>query len=993
MKAPNGKDSNLPEQLWLTVRTKAFKNWFGDWENLDKKKQLENAPVTKVKENIFVTNKDKSAREQAIEWAGKTKLNETYNTVVGTVVIDKRSIKDSLGHGYSQKKLDTVASLKDGFRNAVYLESVKDFDNNDLINHYFVYPITYKGQRELVFCRARKDVNLNRLYVHEVFTESELKNKESDTLQTAAYKAEHGGIALYKSILQKVLNVNEKDVSKVVDANGEPLVCYHGSEDIFSIFDITKGRANMDIQGSFFSPYKIDAQGYGKNIYPVFLNIKNPATESKGYSALNKYQGQNGAGIKAREDLIKQGYDGVNNENTEYIVFDSRQVKSINNRGTFDKNNPDIYYQPAYHGTPHKFDEFSTDKIGTGEGAQAHGWGLYFAENKDVSENYRKALASSNIDIFSDGKKISENDKLEIIALISPSNLENKKDFAFAVKNIIAINEDLIRKNNGNIDERKRIINIFKKINLDNFEIKKQKGQLFKVDIPENDVLLDEDKTFDEQPKKVQEALLKVLPKKINTSGFDIVYAKNKNLFNPNDELIIQEAYQLYKQNPDKYFNKMWNNLTGRELYGILVSHNFGNSKEASLALNNVGIKGITYDGQQDGRAYVIFDDKAVKILEKFYQADRARLSPEQFEKARQAAEKVFKEQLTKFRQNNFTSKKLTLGVMLPYYQKYGMQGILRVGVGKLAEIRDKHPQEWQHIDDTIKNIDSPMAIMVSQNKKDPYTLIVFTDIITKDKAENESVLGYLLRPAEDGSIMVSTYNFYSTDIDKHIKGLKAVDKEKAEKMSGVGAVKNQQLAISIKNTLSAEDSIADLKEKYKNYYYKQGDENPRGATTIYDRQYYIDLFANSDKSTLLHETSHPFLNEILYFASAKNASKRILYIKRQLDNWLGEPEDNGRYSKRQQELFATSAESFFREGKAPTAKLKTVFKRFQKWLSDIYDRIKDDLPKINDDVKELFDTILSKSYDVPDSNIYAGKEKAIKDIFFVLKKYKFCII
>ena len=33
MKAPNGKDTNLTERQWLQVRTKAFKDWFGDWEN------------------------------------------------------------------------------------------------------------------------------------------------------------------------------------------------------------------------------------------------------------------------------------------------------------------------------------------------------------------------------------------------------------------------------------------------------------------------------------------------------------------------------------------------------------------------------------------------------------------------------------------------------------------------------------------------------------------------------------------------------------------------------------------------------------------------------------------------------------------------------------------------------------------------------------------------------------------------------------------------
>ena len=43
----------------------------------------------------------------------------------------------------------------------------------------------------------------------------------------------------------------------------------------------------------------------------------------------------------------------------------------------------------AYHGTPHDFDKFSMDSIGTGEGAQAYGHGLYFAESEDVALGYR----------------------------------------------------------------------------------------------------------------------------------------------------------------------------------------------------------------------------------------------------------------------------------------------------------------------------------------------------------------------------------------------------------------------------------------------------------------------------------------------------------------------------------------------------------------------------------------------------------------------------
>ena len=39
----------------------------------------------------------------------------------------------------------------------------------------------------------------------------------------------------------------------------------------------------------------------------------------------------------------------------------------------------------VWHGSPHKFDKFDSSKIGTGEGAQAYGHGVYFAESPDVA--------------------------------------------------------------------------------------------------------------------------------------------------------------------------------------------------------------------------------------------------------------------------------------------------------------------------------------------------------------------------------------------------------------------------------------------------------------------------------------------------------------------------------------------------------------------------------------------------------------------------------
>ena len=51
----------------------------------------------------------------------------------------------------------------------------------------------------------------------------------------------------------------------------------------------------------------------------------------------------------------------------------------------------------AYHGSPYDFDRFSTEQIGTGEGAQAYGQGLYFAGNEDVARGYRDALTGPRV--------------------------------------------------------------------------------------------------------------------------------------------------------------------------------------------------------------------------------------------------------------------------------------------------------------------------------------------------------------------------------------------------------------------------------------------------------------------------------------------------------------------------------------------------------------------------------------------------------------------
>lgn len=100
------------------------------------------------------------------------------------------------------------------------------------------------------------------------------------------------------------------------------------------------------------------------------------------------------AAEKLREKLIKEGYDGIIIKDTKFdvaegkpvsqiVAFFPEQIKSVYNRGTWSADNPNIYYQKAYHGSPHRFDAFSTDAIGTGEGAQSN-QNPSFAEELDA---------------------------------------------------------------------------------------------------------------------------------------------------------------------------------------------------------------------------------------------------------------------------------------------------------------------------------------------------------------------------------------------------------------------------------------------------------------------------------------------------------------------------------------------------------------------------------------------------------------------------------
>ena len=225
-----------------------------DNEKKERGDRLIKAPAVDVASGVIQKTADLSARKAAEKWWNENVEQPlVFNTEVGDVEINDKSIKDSLAHRYRQPKLDAITSLPDGFGNAVYLGTMKDFTRDgDVNNHYFAYPINYDGQRNYVFCRAMQDANKNRLYVHEVFVADKIN--EGNTLQTTASQP-HGGIALYKEILANVLSAAKIDNSSETAKENDEKFSLKDEKTLAGVHNITEEKLLKAIkQGGLANP-------------------------------------------------------------------------------------------------------------------------------------------------------------------------------------------------------------------------------------------------------------------------------------------------------------------------------------------------------------------------------------------------------------------------------------------------------------------------------------------------------------------------------------------------------------------------------------------------------------------------------------------------------------------------------------------------------------------------------------------------------------------
>ena len=314
------------------------------------------------------------------------------------------------------------------------------------------------------------------------------------------------------------------------------------------------------------------------------------------------------------------------NQSSGYFNKSIPNEKDLSN---YRNANSNIFYQSAWHGSPHDFDTFDLGAIGTGEGNQAHGWGLYFAKDKKVSDLYRRELSLIHdvdkgtlfkVDVPDTKTMIDEQQSLNILSK------ETKQSLNAAIN---ALPEQ----------EKEVFINEYTNSPLFNHYAKKgidELGSKFNQLDTEYNLLKDKylDKYIEGELNTITQRTINRLAEKYN---IDLKALKEnpdsiKDVKNQLDTMWFN-AFTEYGMASKKYREIYWgkykedfstllndSGINGRDFY-LALSKALGGAKKASEHLNEYGVKGITYVGEQDGRCYVVFDDKAIKVIEKYNQS------------------------------------------------------------------------------------------------------------------------------------------------------------------------------------------------------------------------------------------------------------------------------------------------------------------------------------------------------------------------------------
>ena len=436
----------------------------------------------------------------------------------------------------------------------------------------------------------------------------------------------------------------------------------------YKVFNLDKSFEDnvAGLTGSFpseFDPYKIDAQTSKKNELKKQMKETEDAYNSTGQER-NKYQIQlmkeymDEHGLASENDIPDDVWSELDNKAHEkyqdkldslfakYKDLD-RQLKAI--------VQPGVRFLRAYHGSQASFDKFDHSFMGSGEGAQAYGWGTYVSEVEGIAKAYAKQNADRHSDTdaynragmnYSEAKssfevatkKLNEyksyveylkNDEENYKKRLEDAKVKGDTEEVASLTSIISSTEHKIGDYNKWIDhfdteakEAKVKMDEAKKI----FESFEKPRNLYTVEIPDdtgsNYIEWDEPLT-NEQSGKIYHALY-ALPKE----QLDKMAKRNRvfrdTLYDVLNNVDEEKAMPVLSKNNVLTQSTTYDSVpnTGGTAYSRL-SDFLGGQKEASLFLKDAGFDGVKVIAQRNtggnkrGKMnYVIFDENNAQIVD-----------------------------------------------------------------------------------------------------------------------------------------------------------------------------------------------------------------------------------------------------------------------------------------------------------------------------------------------------------------------------------------
>lgn len=302
--------------------------------------------------------------------------NKAINPEIGVVVLNERSVRDSIAHGMNPFKAEAFAAVPSVIDKGVVIHQGNNPQDGTLYA-YISAPVVIEGKDDVVTVLVRNSGADNRMYLHSVATKESILNA-SDT-ETAQTNRETGKVnsRYVASVLRNYLNFKPKsaDLSSLND-------------DVSFDFETSVVGVNFN-QWSKENPIEnfADELGFDEDAY-VNAWIKADMAAMDKARSIPKQQ------IEAYE---KAKIDGK----TELTLKQWVQVRSPEFKRWFgdwenDPQNASKVINPrtgeplvVYHGTPNSFTKFST--VGLNTSSVKAGAGFFFTTDFDVAKTYMRS--------------------------------------------------------------------------------------------------------------------------------------------------------------------------------------------------------------------------------------------------------------------------------------------------------------------------------------------------------------------------------------------------------------------------------------------------------------------------------------------------------------------------------------------------------------------------------------------------------------------------